>query len=71
MPLDGPNVFVADAAASFAWAHYFSEKCCGFRLMGPPYLLLLLLLTLPGPIVFLRGVSHILEWAYCICRICC
>ena len=40
--------------------------------MGPLYLRLLMPLTLPGPIIFLRGAAEILGWAHCIySRSCC
>src|SRR6266852_42158 len=62
----GPTVFIADPAANFAWAHYFSKKCYRRPWMGPLDLLLLLPLTSPGPIIFLRGVAELLGWAHCI-----
>src|SRR6266852_6047570 len=51
MPPDGPTAFSAAAAAGFAWAYYFSGRCCRCSLMDPLHLQQQLPLALPGTII--------------------
>src|SRR5712691_2996389 len=63
--------FSAASADGFAWAHYFSEKCCRCHWMGPLHFQQLLLMASPGPIIFVRDAVDIPRWAHCAFSSCC
>src|SRR6266849_626028 len=71
-----PTSFVVDLATDFAWAHYFSERCCQRPRMGPLHLqqrlqplssrrpIVSQRIAADAPTAFSAAVAASFEWAY-------